>query len=113
MKYTKKFLRSQSEEDVVKIANEMGIPATEADLKEDTIEAIYAVQKERAGKTAKAEVVIEAAPFNRDPEEDLIWVVTVRRIGLDDRTSEVGERVQIQRRYARIHQKSGAVLIDI
>ncbi|MCP4126921.1 MAG: hypothetical protein GY753_07655 [Gammaproteobacteria bacterium] len=42
-----------------------------------------------------------------------IKVKTLRRIGLDDRTSEVGEVVMISKENAKILQKAGAIEVVI
>jgi hypothetical protein len=46
-------------------------------------------------------------------EDELIEVITLKRIGLDDRTSDVGETVKIKRKHARILQDNNAIKVVI
>lgn len=49
----------------------------------------------------------------RKPKEDLVEVITTRRIGLPDRTSRIGEVVKLPREAARKLQDVGAIKVVI
>ncbi len=57
--------------------------------------------------------MVKKAAVKSKAKPALVECITVRRIGLEDRTSEVGETVSLPREVAQKLQDSGAIKVKL